>query len=169
MIIDLASIGKSGKPIQVSLKSGEIDLGEGVRLTTDAEFAGDIWREQNKTYVRGRLMTSAEVDCFRCLEPVARKVDMQFEDVFVSAEGEPGGNEIEIDDAQLHESILTGSEIDLVDVIREQLILATTETVYCKEDCKGLCPKCGGNRNLIDCKCEENEIDPRWAALKNLN
>lgn len=169
MMIDLESIGKSRKPIRTSLKSEESDLGEGVRLTTDAEFVGDIWREQSKTYVRGRLMTELEVDCFRCLDPVAKPVDMQFEDVFVNAEDEPDGNEIEIDDERLDESLLAGNEIDIAEVIREQLVLLTTEAIYCKEDCKGLCPKCGGNRNLIDCKCEDKEIDPRWAALKNLS
>jgi uncharacterized protein len=49
------------------------------------------------------------------------------------------------------------------------LILETGEPVLCKEDCQGLCLKCGSNLNLIDCKCEDEQIDPRWAALKNLN
>jgi uncharacterized protein len=42
------------------------------------------------------------------------------------------------------------------------------EQVFCREDCRGLCAKCGANRNATDCGCEEKEIDPRWAGLKNL-
>jgi uncharacterized protein len=62
-----------------------------------------------------------------------------------------------------------GGSIDLSEVIREQMILAIPEVVLCKEDCEGLCDKCGKNLNLLNCKCKEDEIDPRWAALKNLN
>jgi uncharacterized protein len=56
----------------------------------------------------------------------------------------------------------------LTELVREQILLAVPEQVFCREDCKGLCLKCSANRNLIDCNCEEKEIDPRWAALKNL-
>ena len=57
---------------------------------------------------------------------------------------------------------------DSVEVVREQILLAMPEQVFCWEDCKGLCPKCGTNLNLIDCKCADDEVDPRWAALKSL-
>jgi uncharacterized protein len=40
--------------------------------------------------------------------------------------------------------------------------------VLCRDDCKGLCAKCGANLNLADCDCEDKEIDPRWAELKRL-
>jgi uncharacterized metal-binding protein YceD (DUF177 family) len=82
---------------------------------------------------------------------------------------EPDADEIQLGSSDLDESLLPDGQIDLAEVVREQLILQTDEPVVCQEDCLGLCPKCGGNRNLIDCRCEENEIDPRWAALKNLN
>jgi uncharacterized protein len=65
-------------------------------------------------------------------------------------------------------AVYEGDKIDLGELVREQIILNQPEQVFCREDCKGLCEKCGANRNLIDCKCEEKEIDPRWAALKNL-
>jgi uncharacterized protein len=42
------------------------------------------------------------------------------------------------------------------------------EQAFCREDCRGLCEKCGANQNLIDCKCEEKEIDPRWQGLREL-
>jgi uncharacterized protein len=63
---------------------------------------------------------------------------------------------------------ITSDELDLKEVVREQILLNLPEQEFCGEDCKGLCQKCGTNLNLIDCKCEETEIDPRWAALKNL-
>ena len=169
MIIDLASVGKNRKPIELAFEPNDIDLDEGTQLTEKAVFAGDISRDGSKTHVRGQIKAEVEIDCVRCLEPVSKKLDVEFEDIFVDAADEPTDDEIELGYDELDESLIDGEEIDMADVVREQLILATTETVLCKEDCKGLCPKCGGNRNLIDCKCEENETDPRWAALKNLN
>ena len=65
-------------------------------------------------------------------------------------------------------SVIEGFEIDLTELVREQILLNLPEQVFCREDCKGLCEKCGANRNLINCNCEEKEIDPRWSALKNL-
>ncbi len=169
MIIDLASVGRNPKPLEIVFEPGEIDLSDGTRLTGNALLTGDIHCDGAKTYISGCIKAEVETDCFRCLEPVAKTIDDHFQDIFVAVAEEPDDDEIEVSEDELDESLVAGNEIDMADVVREQLILATTETVYCKEDCKGLCPKCGGNRNLIDCKCEDNQIDPRWAALKNLN
>ena len=60
---------------------------------------------------------------------------------------------------------------ELQDAVKraQVLLLNLPEQVLCKEDCKGLCPECGTNLNLKDCDCGDKDIDPRWAALKNLN
>ena len=168
MIIDLASVGRNPRRIELAFEPSEIDLDQGSRLTEKAMFNGEISRDGTRTRVRGRIVTQVETDCVRCLEPVVKDIDLEFEDVFVDAVDEPKTDEIELGQDEMDESLITSDEIDMTEVVREQLILATTEIVYCGPDCKGLCPKCGGNRNLIDCKCEENEIDPRWAALKSL-
>jgi len=169
MLIDLASLGRNPRGLELAFGPDDIELDEDTRLTGDVSFSGEVRREGHRTYLRGRVTGSVEADCVRCLEPASRKLDLHFEDIFVDAASEPTDEEIEVDEKELDESLIAGNEIDMAEVVREQLILATTETVRCKEDCKGLCPKCGGNRNLIDCRCEDNEIDPRWAALKNLN
>ncbi len=169
MIIELASLGKNPKPFELTFEPDEIDLGEDTRLTTKAEFAGDISCEDSKTHVRGAIKGVVETDCYRCLEPVGKEIDVQFEDIFVYAAAEHTDEEIELGSDALDESLIEGDEIDITDVVREQLILATTGKVLCKEDCKGLCPQCGENRNLIDCKCEEKIEDPRWAALRDVN
>ena len=68
----------------------------------------------------------------------------------------------------LSTDVLPDGRIELNDIVREQILLNLPEQVFCTEECKGLCPKCGADRNLINCNCEETEIDPRWSALKNL-
>jgi uncharacterized protein len=56
----------------------------------------------------------------------------------------------------------------LEDVLREQVLLSLPVRTLCKPDCKGLCPRCGENRNSQDCSCDEGANDPRWEALSGL-
>ena len=56
----------------------------------------------------------------------------------------------------------------LEDVLREQVLLSLPVRTLCKPDCKGLCPRCGQNRNSQVCSCEEGPSDPRWEALADL-
>jgi uncharacterized protein len=60
------------------------------------------------------------------------------------------------------------SELDLSPYIWETIILNLPEKVLCREDCRGLCPVCGGRRNVCDCGCAADEADPRLEVLKNL-
>jgi uncharacterized protein len=61
-----------------------------------------------------------------------------------------------------------GDSLLLEDVLREQVLLSLPVRTLCKPDCKGLCPRCGKNRNLEACSCEEASSDPRWEALAGL-
>ena len=63
---------------------------------------------------------------------------------------------------------MTDEVLDLSDMAAEQVLLALPMRVVCAEECAGLCPQCGGNRNLEGaCRCEP-ETDPRWAALRDI-
>ena len=168
MIIELATLGKNPKAIEAEFSPEDIELGE-VKLAEATSFRGQIYKDDRKTHLAGHIITKIATDCVRCLEPLNKPVEIDFEDVFVDAADEPKQEELEVAATDLDESLVIGGSIDLGEVVREQIILATDEPALCREDCKGLCPKCGQNRNLIDCSCEEKEIDPRWAALKNLN
>lgn len=169
MIIELSSLGKSPKMIEAALAADEIDLDGGATLTGPSEIKAEITRDGTRTEVRGTIKADSTVMCTRCLEPISMPFDIAFDDIFVDSSEEDTRDEAEVNIEKLDESLLTEGQIDLREVVREQLLLAIPEQIFCKDDCKGLCPQCGGNRNLIDCSCEKDEIDPRWAALKNIN
>lgn len=61
------------------------------------------------------------------------------------------------------------TEIDFAPYVWEVLLLNMPERVFCSDDCKGLCPVCGCNRNEEDCGCREDDVDPRFAALRDLD
>ena len=62
----------------------------------------------------------------------------------------------------------SGSELELGEAVREELILAVNPYVVCDPECKGLCSRCGANLNEGPCDCTEDEVDPRWGALRDL-
>jgi len=169
MFIDLATAPTHQKPLKAEFSEHEIDLAGEARLTGPAVFSGEIFRDDTRTYLGGMITAEVEADCTRCLEPVKRTFEIPFRDVFVDASLETDQRETEIAESDLDESLVIGGRVDMAEVVREQILLAMPEQMLCSEDCRGLCPICGGNRNLIDCNCEDDEVDPRWAALKNLN
>jgi uncharacterized protein len=85
-----------------------------------------------------------------------------------SGEPEPGDEEGGTPDGEEAVGIAEyrDDKIDLTEVVREQLYLALPMKPLCREDCKGLCPVCGVNRNRETCTCQEVWVDPRMAALK---
>lgn len=79
------------------------------------------------------------------------------------AEDKELGVELTDDDLDLYG--YDGEEIDLTPLFRDQIVLAVPFAPLCSEDCKGLCPQCGADRNLETCDCKP-PVDPRWAALQ---
>jgi len=59
--------------------------------------------------------------------------------------------------------------LDLGEDVRQYLILAVPQKLLCSDDCRGLCPQCGVNRNRVRCNCSTKEIDPRWEGLKKVS
>jgi uncharacterized protein len=169
MLIELAAVGTRPKNIDEVFAPGTIDLeGEPLELTSDVLLQGAIHRRALGVELNGNLRADLRMNCSRCLKPVDHKLDQDFRAVFVTPEEDLQGTEVELDDELLDQSIAENGLVDLADVTREQLLLAVPERVFCSEDCRGLCPQCGTDLNLIDCKCGDDDIDPRWAALSKL-
>ncbi len=119
------------------------------------------------------------VPCGRCLAPVSVDLPVDFELTLVPREeyevaprGERDDNKGPVagsfDPQDAEEEVFTGKVIDLDPLVREQLVLSLPAYPVCREDCKGLCPVCGGNLNERECGCDRHVPDPRWAGLKKL-
>ena len=167
MIIDLVNVVPRPIAVETVYDASEIDLdSEDARLISNAQFQGETERVGGKAHLRGTIDSQVQTTCSRCLETVDQGLAITFDDVFVDRSNQE--IDLELSEELLDESIVENGLIDLKEVVREQILLALPEHPLCKEECRGLCPKCGENRNLISCRCEENEMDPRWSALKDI-
>ena len=169
MIVELSDIEGSSRRIDIELSPESLDLEDSdLELKGDLHVLGEIEKTSAEVIVRGSITGDGQIECSRCLQPVEQKLKIDFQANFVAPEYFSLDKENEVSVADLDTDVLEGDRIEIKDIVREQILLNVPEQVFCNPDCKGLCPKCGANRNLIDCKCDLNETDPRWAALKNL-
>jgi uncharacterized protein len=170
MLIETQTIGTNARSFDVVIPSSEIDLeSDGDEITADVSLTGQVKLVDRKFEIGGTLSTQLNVVCARCLDPIALPLTVVFQATYVSPEVFNSTEEHELEGDALTVDILEGESIDLNTVAREQILLNLPEQLFCNKECKGLCDKCGANRNLIVCKCIDEEIDPRWSALKNLN
>jgi uncharacterized protein len=95
-------------------------------------------------------------------------VDTTFDLLFLPASVNTGPDDQEVADDDLGVSFYTDDVIDLRQLVREQCYLALPMKPLCREDCKGLCPVCGINRNREACSCDTAWVDPRFDALRKL-
>jgi uncharacterized protein len=141
---------------------------ESARLAKPVRAVGKLRKGIAQTDVEGRINGEVEAECTRCLKSVTHEIDIPLKAVFVTEENYTSEKEAVLRNEDLDVSIYDGEKIDLTDLVREQILLNLPTQILCREDCKGLCQQCGANLNEVNCSCEENEIDPRWSALKNL-
>jgi uncharacterized protein len=117
--------------------------------------------------VAGRVTVLMEADCDRCLEPARFPIDSDFTLYYRPVE-EGYGDEKEIDAGEAEMGFYEGDGVELNDVLREHVLLALPMQRVCSRDCKGICPVCGQNRNQVECHCQAETVDDRWAALKTI-
>jgi uncharacterized metal-binding protein YceD (DUF177 family) len=135
-----------------------------LRFSTSLSVSGQaLWIPSGEVLVRLRLQGLQAQECRRCLEPVAVPVDERVEILFT-----PSDDSEEMEDDGSRPLPASVMELDLLEAIREELILSVSKFALCAPDCRGLCPRCGVNLNLERCVCSAEAKDPRWDVLRAL-
>ena len=117
--------------------------------------------------VRGHMRVLMESECDRCLEPARLPIDSDF-DLFYRPEAEFAPGEEEIHEGDTEVGSYRDGGLELGDVLREFILLTLPMQRTCREDCLGICPVCGENRNNAACACRVEAADDRWSALRNI-
>jgi uncharacterized protein len=118
--------------------------------------------------LKGSFTGRFQVPCARCVEPVEIPLGAEFDLIFRPADADAEAPERSITAPETEIGYYQRDSLLLEDVLREQVLLSLPVRTLCKPDCKGLCPRCGGDRNVQTCSCEEGPSDPRWQALAGL-
>lgn len=120
--------------------------------------------------VRGRFQVVMEADCDRCLAPAKFSLDEPFDLFYRPSEMNVGEDEVEIDKGETEIGFYQDGGLELLDLLSEQILLAIPMQRICRDDCRGICPQCGANRNEAECGCSGSPANPQWnEALKNFS
>ncbi len=141
---------------------------EVVTAPVEVQLEGEVRADGEAVTVFGRFRAEGTVACSRCLDDVQWKVDEPYSVEYRWPANTPGDDEIGLEEEDLDVSFLEGNEVDLLELAAEQILLTLPMRILCDDDCAGLCPTCGANRNrATPCECPP-EVDPRWQALADL-
>jgi uncharacterized protein len=143
-------------------------LDDRVSLVEPAKVTGKVRLSGAEVFVNGHIDTRAQVECDRCLKKVELPVSADFALEYIPGSEYESSQAAELTEDEMSVSVFDGEAIDVDEIVKEQVLLAVPTRMLCRDDCKGICPECGIDKNTGDCACGTNEVDPRWAALKNL-
>lgn len=186
VIVSLAEIGDEGldlaRDLPVEFLTHVLDADgqpTGYRATAPSALRASFRRVLGGVFLDGALSAALAVDCRRCLTPVRITLPVAFQVTLVrAARKDTAGSSAEDDGqaasagsfelADVDEEVVAGGKVDVLGVVREQILLALPPYPQCAEQCRGLCGRCGTNLNEGACRCPGIEPDSRWSALHSL-
>ena len=146
---------------ELSEGAGELAQNYDIVFTDPIKVKGEVKNFSGYMTFEMTVHVRYRTKCARCLKELFREAEYHMEKN-VAVKGSLQNEDI---DGYI---IVEGSELDLDAEIEELLMLEIPRKHLCRDDCKGICPKCGKDLNEGSCGCPEKETDPRWDVLKQL-
>ena len=114
---------------------------------------------EGRVLLSGTMQAEGPAECGRCLQEFAVRWDIPVDLQSL--------RDVDTDETEGETLLILQQkgEVDLHDSLRECAVLGYPQAPVCSQECKGLCPECGIDRNLGICECEEHNVDPRWDGL----
>jgi len=147
-------------------RNGECEFTSPIRVRLRAARIREI------VEIEGIVQAAMRVTCGRCLMPFIYPLEAEFALTYtgdrpgMSEAAEPEAKEMDASEVGL--IYFQGEEIDLTEGIQEQVILSFPLRPLCREDCKGLCVRCGADLNQARCRCAPLSAESPFAALSRL-
>lgn len=163
LTINISNLSEGSHQYDFEADPKDLELDE--RFREKIAVHADLEKTGRQLHLRGRLTTTGRFVCDRCLDEFEKSLSTKYEIVFITEEGP--AREREAQEVQWISPDTT--LLDLGEDVRQFLILAVPQKLLCVEECKGLCPLCGSNRNKVSCTCATKEADPRWDALRKMS
>jgi uncharacterized protein len=123
------------------------------------------YRAGTELFLEGELTAMTAASCARCAEEFETPSTRSFRYILMPralvSTGDERGDDLEF-------AVYDGDEVDLTPLVQEQVLLALPTRPLCREDCRGLCPRCGINLNEHQCDCRGDQLESRLAVLRTL-
>lgn len=147
------------KAIDFSLDFEPIKFeGEVIRAIKPVKVEGQLVSRNEILELEATIETELELNCSRCLDTFIYPIDIDIEERFTN----------DIDLQQDGTMFVEGDSLDITEIIENCIISTLPIKRLCKDDCKGLCPECGVNKNVENCSCLDYDVDVRLAKLREL-
>lgn len=168
MLLDLSRIRSPLERYEKTYQPDAFPIDDSFRVVAPVSLAFDIRKDKQQFQLSGRVQTTLELPCSRCLEPFTSPVDATFDLRYLPQALNTGDDEREIQEDDFSTAFYEDDEIELGQLMREQFLLSLPMKPLCSEACHGLCPVCGTNLNRGSCDCKRTWDDPRFAALREI-
>lgn len=120
---------------------------------------GVLKKEGDYFSFKGKASANVHSECGLCLAPAEEVLEFEIDDKFSETLDMLGTEEV---------WKIVSKKVDLSESVLNGLLIEIPARFICSEGCKGLCPKCGANLNKSQCGCKDEQIDERFAKLKDL-
>ena len=163
MLLGLSKISDcpgASVPFSTSVDLSDLCFGVSYPVSEPVKAEGMVRNTAGVLVMTGAITTCIHGTCARCASPFDREIDLPIDVVLVTEMA----NEENEDEWVFP---LEGDSANLDDIVRTVFVLNLDSKLLCKEDCKGLCCRCGKDLNQGPCSCQK-ELAPRFAALKQL-
>lgn len=171
--IKIESIPAGSLEVDDALESSRIrEIGEERRLgfspSGPLEVRGTLTKGAQEIYFRGTIKGHILLACGRCLESFRQPIDIAFTSEWRLLSLSPKIADGETILEETESGWIQEGGLDLTDRVLEEVILTIPIRPLCRESCLGLCPVCGGNRNLRPCNCRTQPKEGPFSMLKKL-
>ncbi|WP_047151611.1 YceD family protein [Aneurinibacillus tyrosinisolvens] len=128
-----------------------------------AHFTGQAFAASGLYIVEGNISGVLMIECARCLKHFPYSYNVSLKETFIDRKE----TDLELDE-EMEIHLLENDEINVNPYLESAILLSLPNALVCSDDCKGICPQCGTDRNQKDCGCVIERIDPRLAVLGEL-
>ena len=128
---------------------------------------GEVSRIEKGFLFDARIAYTGRLECSRCLASYPFQTREDFSLVLTKRAPAPG-QEIVLEGDDFDVYFYDEPVLPVAPIAEERIQMAVPMKPLCREDCRGLCSRCGEDLNVADCGCEVDSADPRWEALRQL-
>ena len=155
-VVELLRWPGTTKDVVLSIAATDLEFGESRISDEPVEINLHLEALSNGVTVNGTTSATWAGECRRCLTPMSARMTIELSELYQQMP----------DDSEAY--VIDNDQINLLPMVRENLLLAVPLGPLCREDCPGFCPHCGKDLSESECSCDNIVVDPRWAALETL-